>query len=121
MPNRAARRHAQRQRSGYMRKSLEERKAQLFKNGITKDHLEKEYAAGYKSGENQAIQAVYCALMLAANEEFGFGANRVLKLVKATDKKLLGAIDSAELIQEVYDRFKIEMDFDAPIDRVQEA
>lgn len=104
-----------------MRKTLEQRKQALYKNGITKEHLDKEYAAGYKTGEIQAVQAAYAALMLAANEEFGFGASRVLKLIKATDQKLLGAVDSAELIEEVYKRFGITLDFDSPISRVQEA
>ena len=120
MANRADRRKAHRQRSGFMRKTLEERKAAIYKNGITKEHLDIEYAAGYKRGEVHTMQTVYAALMLAANEEFGFGANRVLKLIQATDKKVLEVLTSEELINEVYKRFKIVLDFDAPLDRVIE-
>ena len=118
--NRADRRKAHKQRSGFMRKTIEERKASIYKNGITKEHLDIEYAAGYKRGEIHTMQMVYAALMLAANEEFGFGANRVLKLIKSTDKKVLEVLNSEELINEVFRRFKIQLDFDAPIDRVVE-
>lgn len=120
MANRADRRKHQKQRSGYMRKTLEERKAAIFRNGITTEHLDKEYAAGYKRGEIHTMQMVYAALMLAANDEFGFGARRVLKLLKTTDRKVLETLTSEELINEVFARFKIQLDFDAPLERVKE-
>ena len=120
MANRADRRKAHKQRSGFMRKTIEERKAAIYKNGITKEHLDIEYAAGYKRGEIHTMQMVYAALMLAANDEFGFGANRALKLIKATDKKVLETLTSEELIHEVFERFKIKLDFDAPLERVTE-
>lgn len=120
MANRADRRKAQKQRSGFMRMTPEQQKAAIYRNGITEKDLEKEYAAGYKLGEIHAFQKVYAALMLAANESFGFGAKRVFELLKATVVKVLGALDSEELISEVYKRFKIELDFDDPIDRVKE-
>ena len=118
--NRQQRRKQQKQRSGFMRKTLEERKAAIFRNGITTEHLDKEYAAGYKRGEIHTMQMVYAALMLAANDEFGFGAKRVLKLLKTTDRKVLETLTSEELINEVFNRFKIKLDFDAPLERVKE-
>lgn len=120
MANRADRRKAHKQRSGFMRKSLEERKAAIFRNGITTEHLDKEYAQGYRRGEIHTLQMVYAALMLAVNEEFGFGEKRALKLLKATDQKVLEALTSSELVDEVFNRFKIELDFDAPFSRVVE-
>lgn len=117
MANRADRR---KQRCGFMRKTIEERKAAIYKNGITKEHLDKEYAAGYRRGEIHTMQMVYAALMLAANEAFGFGASRVLKLLRLTDQKVLETLNSEELIREVFEKFGIELDFNSPMDRVKE-
>lgn len=120
MSNRSERRKEHKQRSGFMRMSPEQKKAAIYKNGITEKDLDREYAAGYKRGEIHTLQMVYAALMLAANETYKFGAKRALRLLKVTDQKVLETLNSEELIRKVFERFEVKLDFDAPIDRVKE-
>ena len=45
----------------------------------------------------------------------------MLRALKAADNKVIFAVDSAEMIDEVFDRFGIRMDFRDGLERVQEA
>ena len=93
----------------------------LVKNGITPDDLTKCREEGYQMGVENAVVQCYAAMCLALHEQFGFGRERVLRALTAVDEKVVFAIDSAEMCEDVFKRFGIRMDFSQGMDRVQEA
>jgi hypothetical protein len=118
--NRQQRRAYQKSLPAYQKMSKEARINALVKNGITPDDLKKCREEGYQMGVESAVIQCYAALCLALNETFGFGRERVLRALKAVDEKVIFAIDSAEMCEEVFKRFGIRMDFKQGMDRVQE-
>lgn len=118
--NRQQHRAYQKSLPAYKKMSKEARMNALVKNGITPDDLKKCREEGYQMGVESAVIQCYAALCLALNETFGFGRERVLRALKAVDEKVIFAIDSAEMCEEVFARFGIRMDFSQGMGRVQE-
>ena len=118
---RAQRRAYQKSLPAYKKMGHEKLMAAIAKNGLTVEDLKKCKAEGYQLGVESAVMQCYAAFCLALNEQFGFGRDRVLRALKAADDKVIFAVDSAEMIEEVFDRFGIRMDFRDGMERVQEA
>jgi hypothetical protein len=93
----------------------------IAKNGLTVDDLKRCKQEGYQMGVESAVIQCYAAMCLALNEQFGFGRERLLRALTAVDEKVVFAIDSAEMCEDVFKRFGIRMDFSQGMDRVQEA
>lgn len=83
----------------------EQKMAQLFKNGITQEDLDKAYKKGYRAGYQdkawQSIRSYYGATMLALNEEFKFGQGRCMRVLKSIETHLVECLTNQELIEEV--------------------
>lgn len=120
MANRKERRKAQRQQPAYERLTPEQKRAALFKNGITHEDLKREYDAGVKDGITGTFKTIYAAICLAANETYGFGRKRCARLLRRVDEKVLNAITSQEIGEEVFERMGLELNFSEPFDRVIE-
>lgn len=82
---------------------------------------EREYERGAKDAERHAIKMIFAGMCLAMKEEFGFGAQRIHRMLTATQKYLQpGAyFTTAELIDEVLEKTGIRLDFDDPFDMVE--
>lgn len=119
--NRAQRRAYQKSLPAYKKMGHEKLMNAIAKNGLTVEDLKKCKAEGYQLGVESAVMQCYAAFCLALHEKFGFGRERVLRALQAADEKVIFAIDSAEMIEEVFDRFGIRMDFRDGLERVQEA
>lgn len=120
---RALRRKAEReQRAEKQRKAaailttrdLEERKRMLAK---AMEDSEKE-------ARNQAVEycfhSIYAAVLLAAQEVYGFGHKRAWRLLKRADEIICTTLDSEEIIREVWERMGLEINFREGIDRIRE-
>lgn len=121
--NRQQRRAAERKQPAILRgKTLEEKKAMLCKHGITPEMLEAEYKAGFQAGRDNGVRGtfmtIYAAIMLAANQEYGFGKERALRLLKAVDNIVITSLHSDETIDAVWEKFGIALSFDAGVDRI---
>ena len=95
-------------------KDLEERKRLLAKA----------MADSEKEARNQAVEycfhSIYAAVLLAAQEVYGFGHKRAWRLLKRADEIICTALDSEEVIQEVWERMGLEINFREGIDRIRE-
>ena len=104
----------------------EQRKAQLFKNGITAEDLEKEFKAGYESGFHDAFPAVmktlYAAIVLALRHDpkLRFGRKRCKRVLCAVDDLVIEHLTSQEIIDAVFEEIGLVLNFQEPFDRVQE-
>lgn len=100
----------------------EERKAQLFRNGITEEDLKKEYTDGFEEGFKQGnmatISTVFAATCLALHDEFGFGGTRCWRTLAKSYDHIMNTLLESEIIQEVYDVMGIEICLDDPIEPV---
>ena len=95
-------------------KDLEERKRLLAKA----------MADSEKEARNQAVEycfhSIYAAVLLAAQEVYGFGHKRAWRLLKRVDEIVCTALDSEEVIREVWARMGLEMNFREGVDRIRE-
>ena len=95
-------------------KDLEERKRLLAKA----------MADSEKEARNQAVEycfhSIYAAVLLAAQEVYGFGHKRAWRLLKRADEIVCTALSSEEIIREVWERMGLEINFREGIDRIRE-
>ena len=95
-------------------KDLEERKRLLGKT----------IAQCEEQARNQAIEysfrCIYAAVLLAAQEVYGFGHKRAWRLLKRADEIICTVLDSEEVIREVWERMGLEINFREGIDRIRE-
>lgn len=104
---------------------------QMVKNGITEKDLakaeQKSYQKGIEVGKEIALRTCYAAALLAIKETFGFGKTRAVRFIRALDQKVVYAIDTDELIDEVLAEFGIQIKFvgydpiDGRIEEVEDA
>lgn len=75
---------------------------------------------GLQRGNEFALKDGYAAALLAASEVYRFGNKRNGRLLKAMDTIVVNRLTTEDLIDEVFRRFGIKIDFADPFDRVQE-
>ena len=95
-------------------KDLEERKRLLAKA----------MADSEKEARNQAVEycfhSIYAAVLLAAQEVYGFGHKRAWRLRKRADEIVCTALSSEEIIREVWERMGLEINFREGVERIRE-
>lgn len=95
-------------------KDLEERKRLLAKA----------MADSEKEARNQAVEycfhSIYAAVLLAAQEVYGFGHKRAWRLLKRADEIICTALDSEEIIREVWERMGLEINFREGVEHIRE-
>lgn len=86
--------------------------------------LAKAMADSEKEARNQAVEycfhSIYAAVLLAAQEVYGFGHKRAWRLLKRVDEIVCTALDSEEIIREVWERMGLEINFREGVDRIRE-
>ena len=86
--------------------------------------LAKAMANSEKEARNQAVEycfhSIYAAVLLAAQEVYGFGHKRAWRLLKRADEIICTALDSEEIIREVWERMGLEINFREGVDRIRE-
>lgn len=104
----------QRQAAILATKDLEERKRLLGKT----------IAQCEEQARNQAIEysfrCIYAAVLLAAQEVYGFGHKRAWRLLKRADEIICTTLDSEEIIREVWERMGLEINFREGVERIRE-
>lgn len=87
-------------------------------------HCEGHMADSEKEARNQAVEycfhSIYAAVLLAAQEVYGFGHKRAWRLLKRADEIICTVLDSEEIIREVWERMGLEINFREGIDRIRE-
>lgn len=103
----------------------EQRKAQLFKNGITDKDVEKAYRQGYEAGFSDAspaiVKTLYAAVILALRRDpkLRFGRKRCQRVLCAVDSLIMEYMTSQEAIDAAFDEIGLLIDFKEPFDRVK--
>lgn len=86
--------------------------------------LAKAMADSEKEARNQAVEycfhSIYAAVLLAAQEVYGFGHKRAWRLLKRADEIVCTALSSEEAIQEVWARMGLEINFREGVERIRE-
>lgn len=86
--------------------------------------LAKAMADSEKEARNQAVEysfrCIYAAVLLAAQEVYGFGHKRAWRLLKRVDEIVCTALDSEEIIREVWERMGLEINFREGVERIRE-
>ena len=93
----------------------------MERNGITIEDVNRAAQEGYQDGAKIAadntMRNIYAAIALVMHENYGFGKKRCMDVLRAVDEKVMYAIDSKEMVQQVFDELKIKMTFDGdPLD-----
>ena len=86
--------------------------------------LAKAMADSEKEARNQAVEycfhSIYAAVLLAAQEVYGFGHKRAWRLLKRVDEIICTTLDSEEIIREVWERMGLEINFREGVERIRE-
>lgn len=86
--------------------------------------LAKAMADSEKEARNQAVEycfhSIYAAVLLAAQEVYGFGHKRAWRLLKRADEIVCTALSSEEAIREVWERMGLEINFREGVERIRE-
>lgn len=86
--------------------------------------LAKAMADSEKEARNQAVEycfhSIYAAVLLAAQEVYGFGHKRAWRLLKRADEIICTVLDSEEIIREVWERMGLEINFREGVERIRE-
>ena len=86
--------------------------------------LAKAMADSEKEARNQAVEycfhSIYAAVLLAAQEVYGFGHKRAWRLLKRVGEIVCTALSSEEVIREVWERMGLEINFREGVDRIRE-
>lgn len=86
--------------------------------------LAKAMADSEKEARNQAVEycfhSIYAAVLLAAQEVYGFGHKRAWRLLKRADEIICTVLDSEEIIQEVWERMGLQINFREGVERIRE-
>ena len=86
--------------------------------------LAKAMADSEKEARNQAVEycfhSIYAAVLLAAQEVYGFGHKRAWRLLKRADEIFCTSQDSEEFIRDVWERMGLEINFREGVERIRE-
>lgn len=123
--NRAQRRAAAKSQPRYIRGLTTEQKvAKLYRNGITGDDVRKSYDEGYHEGfvaaGREIIRTIYASEVRTLGKR-GWKPKTIVQHLKALDDRVKNSLSSHEDIETALKETGIELDFDDPFDRVQEA
>lgn len=118
--NRQPRRAAARRQTVSLPKSQEKLVAGMYKNGITDKDLKAEWYKGLEAGRAEGIYSCYAAAILAAQDEFGFGKKRLMRLIRKLDEHVCNTLSSKEAIDTVFDKTGIRLSFSDPFGHVEE-
>jgi hypothetical protein len=103
----------------------EEKLASLIQNGITledlKDEWHRGFTAGFEQGTPGTFKTCYAAVVLALHELHGFGQERCYAVLRRMDELILDYFTSQEIIDDVYKKIGLEMNFKEGVDRIQYA
>lgn len=85
--------------------SVDERVQQICRNGITLSDLKANFDDGYKQGRAHGMEwgydSAWGSVMLALHREFGFGAQRLIRLANATARVQIECITSEEAFRKI--------------------
>lgn len=96
-------------------RARQEALTRIQRNGITVDDLKQNYDEGFTEGHKQGcevtFETIFAAVCLALNELHGFGGTRCRRVLNAVHEKVYYCISRKDIIQEVYDRMGLEINF----------
>ena len=116
--NRQQRRSQQKAAPSYMRGTNEQRKAALYKNGITIEDLAENhrigYSEGYKAASDTCMRTCYAAAAVAMRRIHGLDAQGCAEVVREIDTFVAHYLTSDEAIKAAFEETGLEIDFTEP-------
>ena len=103
----------------------ERQRAALFRNGITFKDVENEkraaFAEGKKMAEEFVFHTVYAAILITMVEKHEWSPDDAADLLREIDKQVVLCVEDRELANEAYEKTGLQLDWEDPIERIQEA
>lgn len=102
--------------------SMIDQKAEIFRNGITEkdlaDEFRKGYGAGWSDGREKLYKEVFAAICLVMGEEYE--RDDIIAFLHDVDNRTQVSIDANEDLDEVLERYGIQLNFRNALDRIEE-
>ena len=100
---------------------MEDRIRKSFKvNHMAEAAYSMGYNEGLKRGTEFSLKDGYAAALLAMKEIGKYGSQRSRRLLKAIDEIVVNRLTTEELIDEVFERLGVRINFSDPFDRIME-
>ena len=104
------------------RMNIAAQKAEMFRNGITAQDLKEEfgkgYGAGWSDGRERLYKEVFAAICLVMGEEYE--RDDIIAFLHDVDNRTQVSIDANEDLDEVLERYGIQLNFRNALDRIEE-
>ena len=104
---------------------VERQKAALFRNGITFKDVENEKKAAFADGKKQAeefsFHVIYAAILITMVEKHGWSSEDASDLLREVDKQVVLCVEDLDLTNEAYEKTGLKLEWQDPIERIQEA
>lgn len=82
--------------------------------------IKENYHLGIEAGKAQAIKTCYAAMCMAARDVYGFGKQRVCKMLREMDKRVVETLASDEAVDEVFEQLGLRITFSDPFSNIEE-
>ena len=96
--------------------------AAFYRNGITTDDVRRSYERGKKEGYDYACRwayrTMYAAIIMVLVDDHGMSQDEAVDMLIEIDHKTVLCIDDQELIDEVYRKTGIEINWNDTFERV---
>ncbi len=103
---------------------VERQKAALFRNGITFKDVETEKKAAFSEGrklaEEFSFHTIYAAVLITMVEHHGWDPDAAADLLREIDKQVVLCVEDQDLANEAFEKTGIHLQWDDPIERIQE-
>ena len=100
-----------------------QRKAALYRNGITASDLDKAFKEGWDGAKREVeefcFHAIYAAIAMVLTDSCSMDQNRVLELLREIDKKVVLCVEDQDLMNDALRKTGIEFNWNDPIERIQ--
>lgn len=116
--NRQARRKAQKSKRGFRKLTPEQWRAQMAKNGITPEDMNKEFKRGWddgwKAGHDSTARLLVGSMCLALMEDHGFDKEMLTGLLQRMDELMLSSLTSDAALNAAYAKMGLDVDPEDP-------
>lgn len=87
---------------------------------VSQESYDKGFTVGYNTAAENTFQMMIAAMCLALKKQYRFGRKRVLRVLHDVDRRVIYELNSEELIEQVWDELKIQLEFSGEFDRIKE-
>ena len=102
--------------------TVEQLRAQFYRNGITEADVQKAYEQGTQEGrkfaEDFAFHTIYAAFLITMIDRHGMDADEAVDLLIEIDKQTVLCVEDTDLVDEAYEKTGVQLNWEDAVERI---